>query len=49
MVCRSVFVDGDKDVLVSQHRRDSEKGGKEVGDDIKRVVQVDGDKVLVVI
>ena len=49
LIIRSVFVDRDKDIVVAQHSGDSEKGRKEVGNDVERVVQVDGEKVLVLL
>lgn len=47
LVVGPVFVDGDKDVVVAQDGSRSEECRKEVGDDVKRVVQVDREKVLV--
>lgn len=46
LILRAVFVDGHEHVVVPEHRTDSKKGGKNVGNDIERVVQVYGKIVL---
>lgn len=47
LVARAVLVDRDKNVLEPEDGRDLEHVGEEVGDDVERVVQVDGEEVLV--
>lgn len=47
LVVGTVFVDGDKDIVVSQDGGCPEEGCKDIRDNVKRVVQVDGEKVLV--
>lgn len=47
LVVGTVFVDGDKDIVVSQDGGCPEERCKDIGDNVKRVVQVDGEKVLV--
>lgn len=47
LVVGTVFVDGDKDIVVSQDGGCAEEGCKDIRDNVKRVVQVDGEKVLV--
>jgi hypothetical protein len=49
LVGRSVLVDGDVDVVVSEDSGDSEEGGEEVWDDVKGVVEVDSEEVLVLL
>lgn len=49
LVGRSVFVDGDVDVVVPEDSSDSEERSKEIGNDVERVVKVDGKEVLVLL
>lgn len=43
----AVLVDGYKDVVVTEDSRDAEERREEVWDDIERIVEVDGKKVMV--
>jgi hypothetical protein len=43
----AVLVNGDKYVVVTKDGRDAEEGCKKVWDDVERIIQVDGEKVLV--
>jgi len=47
LVCGTVFVDGDVDVVVTEDGCDAEEDGKEVGDDVEGVVKIDGEVVFV--
>lgn len=47
LVVGTVFVDGDKDIVVAQDGSCSEECRKDIRDNVKRVVQVDGEEVLV--
>jgi hypothetical protein len=47
LVCGAVLVDGYKDVVVTEDSRDTEERREEVWDDIERIVEVDGEKVMV--
>lgn len=47
MVVGAILVDGDKDVVVAEDGSDAEESGKEVGDDVERIVEVDGKEILV--
>jgi hypothetical protein len=49
LVVGTVLVDGHKHVVVPQHPGRPEHGRKEIRNDVKRVVQVDGEKVLVLL
>lgn len=47
LVRRAVLVDGDEHVVVPEDGGDAEERGEDVGDDVERVVEVDGEEVLV--
>lgn len=49
LVVGSVLVDRDEDVVVPQHAGRPEHGREQVRNDVKRVVEVDGKKVLVLL
>lgn len=46
LVRGAVLVDGYKDVVVAEDSRDTEERREEVWDDIERIVEVDGEKVM---
>jgi hypothetical protein len=48
LVCGSIFVDGDVDVVVTQDSCGPEECGEEVWNNVEGVVEVDGEKILVV-
>lgn len=47
MVVGAILIYGDKDVLVAEYGRDTEESGKEVRNDVERIVEVDGKEILV--
>jgi len=47
LIGRTVLVNGDEDVVVTEESRDAEEGRKEVWDDVEGVVEVDGEEVFV--
>lgn len=49
LIVGPVLVDGHVDILKTEDGRDLEKGREQVGYDVERVVEVDGEKVLVVV
>lgn len=49
LVVGPVLVDRDKDVVIAQNRRRSEKSREDIGNDVERVVQVDGEEVFVLL
>lgn len=49
LIVRSILVDRNKDIVVSEDRGSSEQGSENVGDDVERVVQVDGEEVFMLL
>ena len=49
LIVGTVLVDGHKHVVIPQHSGRPEHGREEIRNDVKRVVQVDGEKVLVLL
>jgi hypothetical protein len=47
LICRTILVDGDINVVVTKDGGDAEEGRKEVWNDIERIVKIDGKEIFV--